>query len=31
MEHSELGAKTQIAVLLFTKPFEIKMRKLDSW
>ena len=31
MEHSEGGAKTQIAVLLFVQPFEIEVRKLESW
>jgi Heparinase II/III-like protein len=30
-EHSEGGAKTQIAVLLFTQAFEIEVRELDSW
>ena len=31
LEHSEGGAKTQIAVLLFTKPIEIEVRELESW
>ena len=31
MEHSEGGAKTQIAVLLFTQPFEMELRELESW
>jgi hypothetical protein len=31
MEHPEAGAKTQIAVLLFTQPFEIEVRELESW
>jgi hypothetical protein len=30
-EHSERGAKTQIAVLLFTEACEIEVRELDSW
>jgi Heparinase II/III-like protein len=31
MEHSEGGAKTQIVVLLFTQPFEVEVRELESW
>ena len=31
MEHSGGGAKTQIAVLLFTQPFEMELRELESW
>jgi hypothetical protein len=31
MEHCEGGAKTQIAVLLFTQPFEMELRQLEAW
>jgi hypothetical protein len=31
LEHSEGGVKTQIAVLLFTQPFEVEVRELESW
>jgi hypothetical protein len=31
IEHSEGGGKTQIAVLLSTKPLQVEVRELDSW